>query len=59
MALTSQSFPDTFFWFLARHCGLRYEEVRGSDVDGEADRTDPWEAGFSVSDADIAYLETL
>ena len=36
VALTAQSFPDTFFWFLAQHRGHDYQEVRGLDVSGDA-----------------------
>jgi hypothetical protein len=59
VALTSQSFPDTFFWFIAQHRGLTYEEVRGSDVGGQADGAQAWDPGFTLSDADLAYLDTL
>jgi capsular polysaccharide biosynthesis protein len=59
VALTAQSFPDTFFWFLAQHAGLYYEEIRGQDVSGTPDAPQSWNAGFTLDDADIAYLASL
>lgn len=58
VALTSASFPDTFFWFLFLHRQLEYLEIRGTDV-GDADPSAPWNAGFTISDADLDYLATL
>jgi capsular polysaccharide biosynthesis protein len=59
VALTAQSFPDTFFWFLAQHAGLHYEEIRGQDVSGTPDAPQSWNAGFTLDEADIAYLASL
>lgn len=59
VALTSQSFPDTFFWFLAQHGGLLYEEIRGKDAIEAPLAELPWEAGFTLADADLAYLAAL
>ncbi|GAB0117439.1 glycosyltransferase family 61 protein [Acidisoma sp. 7E03] len=59
IALTAQSFPDTFFWFLAQHCGLQYEEIRGRDVSGTPEVRQSWNAGFTLDEADIASLATL
>jgi hypothetical protein len=58
VALTSASFPDTFFWFLALHRQLAYLEIRGADVNG-GDPGAPWNAGFTIGDADLDYLGTL
>ncbi|HEX3982800.1 MAG TPA: glycosyltransferase family 61 protein, partial [Acidisoma sp.] len=58
VAITSASFPDTFFWFLSLHRGLAYSEIRCPDV-GDAGADAPWNAGFSITDADLAYLSTL
>ncbi|HEX3982109.1 MAG TPA: glycosyltransferase 61 family protein, partial [Acidisoma sp.] len=55
VAITSASFPDTFFWFLSLHRGLDYSEIRCPDV-GDAGADAPWNAGFSITDADLAYL---
>jgi capsular polysaccharide biosynthesis protein len=59
VALTSQSFPDTFFWFLAQHGGLSYEEVRGKDAIEAPIAEMPWDAGFTLPEADLAYLAAL
>jgi capsular polysaccharide biosynthesis protein len=59
VALTSQSFPDTFFWFLSQHRGHDYREVRGVDASGEPEGTGSWNAGFALSDEDLAFLATL
>lgn len=59
VALTSQSFPDTFFWFLAQHGALQYEEIRGQDVKSGPVSERLWTQGFTLSDADIAYLTVL
>lgn len=59
LALTAQSFPDTFFWFLAQHGRLHYEEVRGLDVSGTPEVRQSWNAGFTLDEADIAALSTL
>jgi capsular polysaccharide biosynthesis protein len=58
VALTSASFPDTFFWFLSLHRQLDYSEIRGADAAGQGTET-PWDEGFTMSDADLAYLATL
>lgn len=59
VALTPQSFPDTFFWFLCQHAGHRYEEIRGLDATGQPDAENSWNEGFSLSEDDLAYLATL
>jgi hypothetical protein len=59
VALTPQSFPDTFFWFLSQHRGHHYQEVRGPDVSGTPDAPQSWNAGFTISDEDLAFLATL
>ena len=59
VALTSQSFPDTFFWFLSQHRGHHYREVRGVDASGEPEGTGSWNAGFALSDDDLAFLATI
>jgi hypothetical protein len=59
VALTPQSFPDTFFWFLSQHRGHYYHEVRGPDVSGTPDAPQSWNAGFTISDEDLAFLATL
>jgi hypothetical protein len=59
VALTPQSFPDTFFWFLSQHRGHRYREVRGLDVSGTPDEPQSWNAGFTMSDEDMAFLAAL
>ncbi|GAB0113429.1 glycosyltransferase family 61 protein [Acidisoma sp. C75] len=59
VALTPQSYPDTFFWFLCQHAGLQYEEVRGIDVAGTPEIEESWNEGFTLSDDDIAYLAAL
>jgi capsular polysaccharide biosynthesis protein len=50
-------FPDVFFWFIATHKGVAYSEIRGAQqtYDGPAS----WESGFTISEQDIRYLETL
>lgn len=59
LALTAQSFPDTFFWFLAQHGRLQYEEIRGEDTSGTPEVPQSWNAGFALDDADVAALATL
>ena len=59
VALTPQSFPDTFFWFLSQHRGHHYKEVRGPDISGTPDVPQSWNAGFTISDEDLAFLATL
>jgi hypothetical protein len=59
VALTPQSFPDTFFWFLCQHRGHDYVEVRGLDASGKPDETQSWIAGFTMSDEDLAFLASL
>ena len=59
VALTPQSFPDTFFWFLCQHAGHSYEEIRGLDVTGQPDVKNSWNEGFTLSENDLAYLATL
>lgn len=59
VALTAQTFPDTFFWFLAQHGGLLYEEVRGEDAIEAPIAEMPWDAGFTLAEVDLAYLASL
>jgi capsular polysaccharide biosynthesis protein len=59
VALTPQSFPDTFFWFLCQHRGHDYKEVRGLDASGTPDEHQSWNAGFTMSEEDLAFLATL
>ncbi len=59
VALTSQSFPDTFFWFLSQHRGHDYREVRCLDASGRPEEIGTWNAGFTLSDEDLAFLATL
>ena len=59
VALTSQSFPDTFFWFLSQHRGHDYSEIRGRDLSGTPDAVGSWNEGFTLDDEDLAYLATL
>jgi Glycosyltransferase 61 len=59
VALTSQSFPDTFFWFLSQHRGHDYRELRCLDVSGKPEETRSWNAGFALSEEDLAFLATL
>ena len=59
VALTSQSFPDTFFWFLSQHRGHDYCEVRCLDAAGTPDEVGSWHAGFTLADEDLTFLATL
>jgi capsular polysaccharide biosynthesis protein len=59
IVLTAASFPDTFFWFLCRHRRHHYLEIRGVDRPEGAGLAEPWSAGFTVSEDDIAFLATL
>ena len=59
VALTAQSFPDTFFWFLSQHCDHDYREVRCLDASGTPEEPASWNAGFTLSDEDLAFLATL
>ena len=59
VALTAQSFPDTFFWFLSQHLGHDYREVRCLDISGTPGETGSWNAGFTLAEEDIAFLATL
>jgi capsular polysaccharide biosynthesis protein len=59
VVLTAASFPDTFFWFLCRHLRHHYLEIRGIDRPEGAGLAEPWSAGFTVSEDDIAFLATL
>jgi capsular polysaccharide biosynthesis protein len=59
VALTSQSFPDTFFWFLSQHRSHDYIEIRGLDASGKPEEVGLWNAGFTLSETDLAYLATL
>ena len=54
--LASAHFPDTFFWFIAMHKGLRYSEIRGDPLTGAEVDT---RSDFRIRDADIAWLESL
>jgi len=59
VALTAQSFPDTFFWFLSQHRGHDYREVRCPDISGKPEEPGSWNAGFTLRDEDLAFLATL
>lgn len=59
VALTAQSFPDTFFWFLSQHRGHDYREIRGLDASGKPEEIGSWNAGFTIGDEDLAFLATL
>ncbi|WP_419760599.1 glycosyltransferase family 61 protein [Acidisoma sp.] len=59
VALTSQSFPDTFFWFLSQHRDHDYSEVRCQNAAGNPDEVGSWHAGFTLADEDLAFLATL
>jgi capsular polysaccharide biosynthesis protein len=59
VALTSQSFPDTFFWFLSQHLGHDYREVRCADLSGKPEEPSSWNAGFNLRDEDLAFLAAL
>jgi hypothetical protein len=59
VALTAQSFPDTFFWFLSQHRGHDYREIRCLDASGTPEETGSWNAGFTLSDEDLAFLASL
>jgi capsular polysaccharide biosynthesis protein len=53
--LVPARFPDTFFWFIATHKRLKFTELRAAQLPGE--EPDPWKADFTLSEADIQYLE--
>jgi capsular polysaccharide biosynthesis protein len=59
VVLTAASFPDTFFWFLCRHRRHNYLEIRGVDRPEGEGLAEPWSAGFTISEDDIAFLATL
>jgi capsular polysaccharide biosynthesis protein len=59
VALTSQSFPDTFFWFLSQHLGHDYREVRCADISGKPQEPGSWNAGFTLGAEDLAFLAAL
>jgi capsular polysaccharide biosynthesis protein len=59
VALTSASFPDTFFWFLSRHRRHDYMEIRGVDRLAEFGGAEPWVGGFTLAEDDLAFLATL
>jgi hypothetical protein len=59
VALTAQSFPDTFFWFLSQHRGHDYSEIRGRVIGGDPEQQQSWSAGFTVTDEDLGFLATL
>jgi capsular polysaccharide biosynthesis protein len=59
VALTAASFPDTFFWYLSQHRGHDYSEIRGPDAAAGAEDEQPWDGGFTMGAADLAYLATL
>jgi capsular polysaccharide biosynthesis protein len=59
VALTAQSFPDTFFWFISQHRGHDYREVRCPIVSGNPADNQSWNVGFSLTDEDLAFLATL
>jgi capsular polysaccharide biosynthesis protein len=59
VALTAQSFPDTFFWFLSQHLGHDYREVRCPDLSGKPEEPGSWNAGFTLGDEDLAFLADL
>jgi capsular polysaccharide biosynthesis protein len=54
--LVPGNFPDTFFWFIAAHKELSYEELRGEPA---GDDPSDLSANFSVSEDDIKWLMTL
>lgn len=50
--------PDTFFWFIARHCGLRHTEVRcGSEAGVE--RPVPWDGRLETGPLEEAVMFAL
>ncbi len=55
--LVPARFPDTFFWFIATHKRLNYLEIRADQVAMLGPES--WKADFSISEADIQWLETL
>lgn len=56
-SLIGSRVPDTFFWFIAAHKRLNYVEIRCEQERMEG--PDAWKADFTISDADIRYLEDL
>ena len=59
VALTAQSFPDTFFWFLSQHRKHEYREVRGLDASGVPDGARSWVRGFTLTEEDLSFIATL
>lgn len=59
VALTAQSFPDTFFWFISQHRGHDYREVRCPILSGDPADSQSWNVGFRLTDEDLAFLATL
>jgi capsular polysaccharide biosynthesis protein len=59
VALTAQSFPDTFFWFISQHRGHDYREVRCPIISGDPADSQSWNVGFKLTDEDLAFLATL
>ncbi len=59
IAITSQSFPDTFFWFISQHRKHEFREVRGVDVSGTPEEAGSWISGFTISEEDLDFLRGL
>lgn len=55
--LTPANFPDVFFWFIASHRRLNYEEVRG--IQPSVEGRNLWEGPFSIAEADIRWVEQM
>ena len=56
VSLAPAHFPDTFFWFVATHRGIRYTEVRGDPVNATGFEAT---ADFRIRESDIEWLEEL
>jgi capsular polysaccharide biosynthesis protein len=54
--LSSGMFPDTFFWFVATHRGLQYQEIRGDPLVSD-DVLGPTAVSFTIREQDILALE--
>jgi capsular polysaccharide biosynthesis protein len=59
VALTSASFPDTFFWFQSQHRRHEYLEIRCKDVREFDLNQETWNFGFQIDEADVQYLASL
>lgn len=55
--LAPAHFPDVFFWLIAGHRNLRYEEVRGPQRQVEGRQL--WEGPFTIAEQDIRWIEQL